>query len=79
VTDELHIEFTEAEKDATYGDVAVTFSVAAGIVRVEAHWSGMDELWGSSCTVRIPARIWAIAVPWIAERLNAPSPALQAE
>jgi hypothetical protein len=68
MTDKLRIEFDEAEKEAAYGDVAVSFSVHNGNVIISAHWGRMDELWGDGCSVTIPPRVWAVALPWIAAR-----------
>lgn len=68
MNEKLHVEFNEAEKAASTS-VALTFSVASdGSVRITEHWADKSELWGDGCSISIPARVWAMAAPWLKER-----------
>ncbi len=72
--DKLRIETIPAERQVSWcaDAIAFTFEVdESGNVSMGEDWAKKDETWGYGVGIRIPARIWAIAAPWIADRICA--------
>lgn len=69
MTESLRFEFNEAEREAATDSIAVVFSIKNGNLIIREEWGYMDELYSNGCTVFVPPRIWALALPWVTERI----------
>jgi hypothetical protein len=71
VREKLRIELTDKERAEWSDSVAYQFAVTVeGDVVVYEEWEDMDELFGNGYGIRVPARVWREAMPWIEAQLR---------
>lgn len=66
---EIRFDLTEEEQDEDETIIGYTFDIDESGLGITEHWTGKDESWGDGCYIGIPARIWALALPWIIENM----------
>lgn len=72
MSDKFRVVLTPEEREATFGTVAITFDFdeRRGLVIVGEEWASMDETWSSGISVKIPTRVWAEGLAWLAKHLT---------
>jgi hypothetical protein len=69
----MRVALTHSEQEQSGSVVAYEFSARNGGVAIRECWSDHDEVYSDGLTIVIPHRVWAVALPWLAEHLPSPS------
>lgn len=67
---ELTIKTTKSERREWCWAMSYSFEIVDGIVCISEKWGGLDELYSDGVAIKMPARIWKKAYPWIIENMR---------